>query len=67
MVYHANKISKKNDIVVVGEHTLFVLNEADGSIRYQRRLDYTPSCIKTFHVPNNKDIYESEDRNATMV
>lgn len=27
VVYHRNKISSKNDIVVVGEQTFFVLNE----------------------------------------
>ena len=65
MVYHYNKISKRHDIVVVGEQTFFILHEKDGLIRYQRRLEYTPSCVKTYHVPgNNKDIFEYEDRTA---
>lgn len=48
--------------MVVGEQTIYILNESDGRIRYQRRLEYTPSCIKTYHVPRNKDIYETETR-----
>lgn len=68
MVYHFNKISKKQDIVVVGDQTLFIVDESNGRIRYQRRLEYTPSCIKTYHIPgNNKDIYEQEDRIASSV
>ena len=51
--------------MVVGEQTFFVLNESDGRVRYQRRLDYTPSCVKTYHVPNQKDFYESEERDVT--
>ncbi len=49
---------------MVGEQNIFVLNEPDGRIRYQRRLEYTPSCLKTYHVPKNLDIYESEERVA---
>jgi hypothetical protein len=65
MIYHVNKTLKKNDIVVVGEQTFFIINESDGKIRYQRRLEYTPSCIKTYHIPGqSKDIYENEERNA---
>jgi hypothetical protein len=51
--------------VIVGEQTVFVLNEADGKIRYQRRLEYTPSCIKIYHTPLNKDIFENEERAGT--
>ena len=64
---HANNISLKKDIVVVGEQTVFILNETDGKIRYQRRLDFNPSCIKTYHVPRNKDIYEFEERTGQSV
>ena len=67
MVYHWNKISKKFDIVVVCEQTFFIVNE-NGDIRYQRRLEYTPSCIKTYHIPGtNKDIFENDERNAQDV
>jgi hypothetical protein len=62
IVIHANNISQKKDLVVVGEQTIYILNESDGRIRYQRRLEYTPSCIKTYHVPRNKDIYGTETR-----
>jgi hypothetical protein len=68
MVYHFNKISKKYDIVVVCDQTLFIVNEMGGKLRYQRRLECTPSCIKTYHIPgNNKDIYEHEDRLVSSV
>eukprot|EP00347_Sterkiella_histriomuscorum_P008020 403346677 len=68
LVYHDNKISKRNDIVVVGEQSFFIVQESDGNIRYQRRLEYTPSCIKTYHIPGqNKDIFENEDRQAQTV
>ena len=33
IVYHWNKISKKHDIVVVCDTTIFVINES-GDIRY---------------------------------
>lgn len=49
--------------MVVGEQTFFVLNEADGKIRYQRRLEYTPSCLKVYHTGKG-DIFESEERKA---
>ena len=65
LVYHMNKTSKKYDVVVVGEQTFFVLNEQDGRIRYQRRLEFAPSCIATYHTA--KDVFENEDRNAEQV
>lgn len=41
---------------------MLIINES-GIIRYQRRLDYTPSCMKTYHIPGaNKDIFENEER-----
>ena len=49
--------------MVVGEQTFFVLNEADGKIRYERRLEYTPSCLKVYHTGKG-DIFESEERKA---
>lgn len=54
--------------MVVGEQTFLILSEVNGEIRYQRRLEFTPSCVKTFHVPGqNKDIYEAEDRTGSAV
>ena len=59
-------MTKKQDIVAVCDRTLFVLNEK-GSIRYQKRLEYTPSCIKTYHLPGlNKDFVQFGDRNLTQ-
>ena len=57
MAYHYNKVSRRSDIVIVGEQTFFVLNEGDGKIRYQRRLEYNPSCLRVYHVPQHKDIF----------
>ena len=34
IVIHANNISQKKDLVVVGEQTIYILNESDGRIRY---------------------------------
>ena len=39
-----NRYSRQYDLTVTGDHTLFVINER-GEIRYQRRLEYTPSCV----------------------
>jgi PTHB1 N-terminus len=52
---------------VVGEHTLFILSEKDGKIRYQRRLEYAPSCVHTYHIPSHQDIFESEERSLVEV
>lgn len=63
MVTHLNRYTRQTDIIVTGETTLFVLNER-GEIRYQRRLDYTPSCLQTYHLKKSgTDIYDDEERN----
>jgi hypothetical protein len=68
MIYHYNKTSRRYDIVVVCEQTFYVLNEADGKIRYQRRLEYSPSCLRVYHAPGqNKDIFENEERSHGQV
>jgi hypothetical protein len=67
MAYHYNKVSRRYDIVIVGEQTFYILNEADGKIRYQRRLEYNPSCLRVYHVPQHKDIFVSEERSFTQV
>jgi len=36
------------DIVVIGEHTIFCLRD-DGEMRWNRRVDYFPSCIHAYH------------------
>ena len=67
MHYHKNKNTKKYDIVVVGTQTLFIVTEGGGKLRYQRRLDYPPSCIKTYHLGNASEIYRDENRNLAEV
>jgi hypothetical protein len=60
---HLNRYTRTVDVVVTGENTFFVLNDK-GEIRYQKRLEYTPSCLKTFHLQKSgADIYEDENRN----
>lgn len=52
---------------MIAETTLFILNE-QGKIRYQRRLDYTPSCIHTYHLnTTGSDIYEDNYRKRGQV
>ncbi|GIM12857.1 hypothetical protein Vretimale_16089, partial [Volvox reticuliferus] len=41
------------DIVVLGEHNLFVLSSA-GQITFQKRLEYHPACCTTYPVPGAK-------------
>lgn len=58
----ANEYSNVNDIVVTCEQTWFVLTQ-HGQIRYQRRLEYSPSCLMTYHLDKMYgDIYEDESR-----
>ncbi|KAG2452068.1 hypothetical protein HYH02_003104 [Chlamydomonas schloesseri] len=42
------------DIVVLGEHNLFVLSSYSGQITFQKRLEYHPSCCTTYPVPGAK-------------
>ena len=67
MYYHKNRNTHKFDIVVVGTQTLFIIKEGDGSLRYHRRLDYPPSCIKTYHLGNENEVYRDETRNMAEV
>ncbi|GLC42379.1 Protein PTHB1 [Pleodorina starrii] len=41
------------DIIVLGEHNLFVLSSA-GQITFQKRLEYHPACCTTYPVPGAK-------------
>jgi Bardet-Biedl syndrome 9 protein len=59
--------TKKYDIVVIGTQTLYILSEGAGKLRYQRRLDYPPSCIKTYHLGNSSEIYRDENRNIAQI
>ena len=60
IVLHKNKYSKSTDIVVSCESLVFILTEK-GEIRYQRRFDFMPSCIKTYHLQKSgADVYDDE-------
>ncbi len=67
MNYHKNKNTKSHDIVVIGTQTMFILTEGGGKIRYQRRLDYPPSCIKTYHLNSSSEIYRDENRDVAQI
>jgi hypothetical protein len=41
------------DVVVLGEHNLFVLS-ISGQITFQKRLEYHPACCTTYAVPGAK-------------
>lgn len=47
---------------------MFILTDK-GKIRYQRRLEYTPSCVTTYHLGkfSTADIFEDNERSATDV
>lgn len=46
---------------------MFVLNEK-GHIRYQRRLEYSPSCLMVYNLPTSGgDIYEDNMRTVGQV
>lgn len=67
MVAHHNQYSDSKEVIVSCEQTLFIINAA-GQIRYQRRLDYTPSCLLTYHLEKHgADIFEDEERTKESV
>ena len=52
-----NKYTDQNDIIVLGESTLFILNE-NGSIRFQKRYSFSPSCFVPYNMPGmGHDLY----------
>jgi len=60
IVTHFNKYHHHQDIIVSCESTIFILTE-QGEIRYQRRFDFTPSCLKAYHLPRESaDVYNDE-------
>ena len=64
---HFNKYSNTNEVVVSGEQTVFVVTDK-GQIRYQRRLDYAPSCLMTYHLEAmGADIFEDDERKKEQV
>ena len=49
------------------DQTVFILTDK-GKIRFQRRLEYTPSCLYTYHLgTKGEDIFEDEDRSKRDV
>ena len=44
----------------MGEQTIFILNETSGKIRYQKWLDYGPSCMKIYHNEKGSEIYTAD-------
>lgn len=62
MVIHLNKYSNFHDIVITCESMLLILTEK-GEIRYQRRFDYMPSCLKVYHLPKKgSDIFDDDGK-----
>ena len=47
---HNNRYTGAFDVVVLGEHSIFVLNELNGKIRYQKRFNFSPSCFHSYHL-----------------
>jgi Bardet-Biedl syndrome 9 protein len=52
----------ETELLVLGQHTLFALGER-GAVRFQKRLDYDPSCCFAYPVPDSKE--SSKDKDAT--
>lgn len=64
---HLNRYTRQHDICVTCDSTYFIVNDK-GEIRYQRRLEYTPSCIQTYHLSKSgADIYEDDERSRGQV
>ena len=64
IVTHFNKYHNHQDIIVSCESTVFILTE-QGEIRYQRRFDFMPSCVKVYHLSRvNADVYNDEGNRA---
>ena len=62
MRIHHNRYTESKEVLVSCEQTFFVITEK-GQIRYQRRLDYTPSCLLSYHLDAfGADIFEDEER-----
>lgn len=63
-----NKYTQQTDVVVLGENSLFILNENSGKIRYQKRYNYSPACLLTYHLEGNgADIYVEENEDKDQV
>jgi hypothetical protein len=49
MNVHHNRYSDSKEVLVSGEQTFFIITDK-GQIRYQRRLEYVPSCMISYHL-----------------
>lgn len=49
LVVHHNKYTDLKEVLVSCEQTFFILTDK-GQIRYQRRLEYVPSCMLSYHL-----------------
>jgi len=68
MRFHSNRYSRQNDIVVLGEQTLFVLVEHGGGIRFQKRYSFTPSCFIAYNLQRpGADLYVPPDQTPDQV
>ena len=47
---HFNKYTQQTDVMVLGEYSLFILTEHQGQIRYQKRLNFSPSYMMPYHL-----------------
>ena len=67
MVTHYNRYTETKEVLVSCEQSIFIITDK-GGIRYQRRLDYTPSCLLTYHLDQHgADIYEDDERTKDSV
>ena len=67
IVAHHNRYSDAKELVVTCEQTMFIITHK-GQIRFQRRLEFTPSCLLTYHLgKHGADIYEDEERSKEDV
>jgi hypothetical protein len=48
---HYNIYLQNNDIIVLGESSMFIVSEHGGKVRYQRRYTFSPSCFISYHLP----------------
>ena len=47
---HFSRFTETNEIVVLGESTMFIINESNGNIRYQKRFSFTPACFIPYNL-----------------
>mmetsp|Transcript_26517 Transcript_26517/g.40495 ORF Transcript_26517/g.40495 Transcript_26517/m.40495 type:complete len:91 (+) Transcript_26517:196-468(+) len=50
IMLHTNRYSQSVDVVILSEQTLFIMQEHGGTIRYQRRYSFSPSCFLAYNL-----------------